>query len=63
MKREWVDSKCVEDHPAPKQETSDKVKREYAHELARRQFAFKASLYTHCLHRTYQMQQRKRGDL
>jgi hypothetical protein len=40
MQRGWVDSKYVTNHPAPKQKASDKVKHDYALELARCHFAF-----------------------
>ena len=40
MRRGWLDSKYVTNHPAPKQAASDNVKHEYALELARCQFAF-----------------------
>ena len=40
MRRGWVDSIYVKTHPAPKQAASDKVKHDYALELARCQFAY-----------------------
>ena len=40
MRRGWVDSIYDKNHPAPKQAASDKVKHDYALELARCQFAF-----------------------
>jgi hypothetical protein len=40
MKRGWVTTKYVGDHPVPKQTVSDTVKHEYTLEVARHQFVF-----------------------